>query len=83
MPNTLIPIVNSMALTTKGKNKPMIIPELNELIPLHKVHLKYDLLITPNNTIITIKLIMQTTLVKVSLKVLYVLINCFVPGVAV
>ena len=72
-----------MALTTKGKNKPMIIPELNELIPLHKVHLKYDLLITPNNTIITIKLIMQTTLVKVSLKVLYVLINCFVPGVAV
>ena len=47
-------------------------------MPLNKVHLKYDLLITPNKTTIIIIPIIQIILVKLLLKISYVLIICFV-----
>ena len=83
IPNILIPIVNSIALTTKGKNNPNITPDTNKPMPLNKVHLKYDLLITHNKTTIIIIHIIQIILVKLLLKISYILINCFVLGVLV
>ena len=39
IPNRRFPIVNSIALTTNGINKPTTIPEITAAIPLNKVHL--------------------------------------------